>query len=109
MLALSITFFEVGFIAWILTMFGLIALGDLVMAWENGRAIASGRVKLWNEIVGETVVVTQAFTHESGKYHGFVRLGAERWAAESSVALSEGARARIIGKEGLSLRVMPSV
>lgn len=103
------TLFEFGPIGWLLAMFVMVGLNDFVMAWDNERAIKGGRIKLWNEIVGESVLVAETFAPGPENYKGFVKFGMECWAAESSVALSKGAKAKIVARKGLLLHVEPSV
>jgi membrane protein implicated in regulation of membrane protease activity len=54
---------------------------------------------------GETGVVTT--TVEPDNMHGKVRIHSEIWSARSDVRIPEGTRVRILGGEGVSVRVTP--
>jgi len=100
--------FEVGLLAWILGGLTFLLLNDLFLAWENERAIEKGKIRLWNEMVGETVVASETFTPEAGRYRGTVKLGMESWVAISKTPLSQGEEVRITARKDLVLNVEPS-
>jgi membrane-bound ClpP family serine protease len=81
------------------------ALSDAFLAWENERAIAEGRSKLFNEIVGESAVVETSFSAQGSQFQGKVKLGLARWSANSDRPLLAGEKVRISARQGLLLQV----
>ena len=98
-------FFEIGAIEYLLVFLLVTVAGDFVLAWENERAIAAGKVKLHNEIIGGVAVASEEFLEQEGKFHGKIRVGSECWAAVSQSPISTGAQVRVSGRDGLVLHV----
>ncbi len=102
-------FFEVGSFQFIAAILLIPFLLDWVLAWENERAIESGHITLWNELVGTEVVVSENFVEAAKGYRGAVTLGHERWQAVSDVPLDEGMVVEVCGRTGLVLTVKASM
>ncbi|CAM3216395.1 NfeD family protein [Rhodothermus bifroesti] len=58
-------------------------------------------------LLGQQVVVHEAFTPEGERYRGFVFVHGEWWQAISATPVAAGQVLRIIGREGLHLLVQP--
>ena len=97
--------FEIGSLYWIIGILLFISISDIIFAWDNERAIKSGKVKLWNDIVGTTVIASETFVLEGKKYKGRVALGVETWFATSVTKLDKGEKAKISNREGLVLHI----
>lgn len=83
-------------------------LSDALMAWENERAIAEGKSKLFNEIIGESAVVEESFSAQGRHFQGNVKLGLARWSAHSEKPLRAGEKVRISARRRLLLEVEPT-
>ena len=81
------------------------AVSDVLLAWENERAIAQGKTRLYNDVVGDLVVADGTFVAQGERFGGKVRLGMERWAAVSDSPVPAGEKVRISGRQGLVLQV----
>ncbi len=80
-------------------------LSDALLAWENERAIAQGKTRQFNDMVGKLAVAETTFSAQGERFGGKVRLGMERWAALSNDPVSAGEKVRTSGRRGLVLEV----
>jgi len=98
-------FYDFGVIEFILIAVFIIFLSDFVLAWNNERAIQQGKVKLHNAILGKDATVIETFSPADTYFEGNVSLSGERWAANSSAALTKGEIVQVQAREGLVLSV----
>jgi membrane protein implicated in regulation of membrane protease activity len=98
-------FYDFGVLEFVLIAVVIIFISDIVLAWNNERAIQQGKVKLHNDILGKDATVIETFSPEDARFKGKVSLSGERWAANSSAALTEGEIVQVQAREGLVLSV----
>lgn len=98
-------FYDFGTLEFILIAVVITLLSDFVLAWNNERAIQQGKVELYNDILRKDATVIETFSPADARFKGKVSLSGERWAANSSVALTKGEIVQIQAREGLVLSV----
>jgi membrane protein implicated in regulation of membrane protease activity len=97
--------FKIGPVVYLLGMLLASVVSDFAMAWESETAIAAGKVKLQNEIVGNFAIANEDFSEQNGQYKGKVRIGFEYWEAVSDSRILSGSKVRVSRRDGLTLNV----